>query len=586
MVGMTIDGQEDLDGLLRAARVVAEARQEMVAAVAPGITTGELDAVGRDVFRRHGARSAPRITYRFPGSTCISVNDEAAHGVPSLSRHLRAGDLVNLDVSAELDGYFSDTGISVAVGPVAPMATRLLEATKQAQADAMAAAQPGARLRDIGRAVERRARRHGFCTIRNLNGHGIGRGLHEGPSVPSVDNGAAHRPPRGAGPGGRAVPLRLGHPRGRGRRRVDPAHGRRQRGGPVRAHHGRAAAAGRSSSPPDAPRRGDDRAPYAPLMTSVDGSDTAQVEWPELTLDDWAATLDALQLWTQVVGKVRLALEPMVNHWWQVPLYVSARGLTTSLMHRGSLGLEMEFDFLTQRLEIRTADGRYGHVPLAATVGRRLLRRHDGGAGRGRGGGHHQSVAPGAPRRGALSRRHRWPGPTTPTRSSVSGWPWSRCTGSCGSSGPDSRARSARCTSSGARPTLAVTRFSGREAPRHPGGAPHCAAWVQEMAYSHEVSSCGFWPGGTSEGSFYAYAYPTPEGFAEWAVAPAAASYDTTLGEFVLPYADVRRADDPEGLLLEFFQSTYEAAAELAHWDRHALEVGPDGPARGLIGRH
>ena len=189
MADMTIDGQEDLDGLRRAARVVAEARQEMVAAVTPGITTGELDAVGRDVFRRHGARSAPRITYRFPGSTCISVNDEAAHGVPSLSRHLRAGDLVNLDVSAELDGYFSDTGISVAVGPVAPVATRLLEATKQAQADAMQAAQPGARLRDIGRAVERRARRHGFCTIRNLNGHGIGRGLHEGPSVPSVDNG-------------------------------------------------------------------------------------------------------------------------------------------------------------------------------------------------------------------------------------------------------------------------------------------------------------------------------------------------------------------------------------------------------------
>ena len=153
--------------------------------------------MGRDVFRRHGARSAPRITYRFPGSTCISVNDEAAHGVPSLSRHLRAGDLVNLDVSAELDGYFSDTGISVAVGPVAPVATRLLEATKQAQADAMAAAQPGARLRDIGRAVERRARRHGFCTIRNLNGHGIGRGLHEGPSVPASTTASAPSSTRG-----------------------------------------------------------------------------------------------------------------------------------------------------------------------------------------------------------------------------------------------------------------------------------------------------------------------------------------------------------------------------------------------------
>jgi methionyl aminopeptidase len=186
---MTIDNLEELDALIRAGRVVAEARQEMVQAVTPGTTTGELDAVGREVFRRHGARSAPRVTYRFPGTTCISVNDEAAHGVPSLRRQLRDGDLVNLDVSAELDGYFSDTGVSVAVGEVSPVATRLLEATKLAQRDAMNAAQPGARLRDLGRAVQRRARLHGFRVITNLNGHGIGRGLHEAPSVPSVDDG-------------------------------------------------------------------------------------------------------------------------------------------------------------------------------------------------------------------------------------------------------------------------------------------------------------------------------------------------------------------------------------------------------------
>lgn len=186
---MTIDSQEELNALIRAGRVVAEARQAMVDAVSPGVTTGELDAVGREVFRRHGARSAPRVTYRFPGSTCISVNDEAAHGVPSLRRQLHAGDLVNLDVSAELDGYFSDTGISVAVGEVSPVASRLLAATKLAQRDAMDAAQPGARLRDLGRAVQRRARQHGFRVISNLNGHGIGRGLHEAPSVPSVDDG-------------------------------------------------------------------------------------------------------------------------------------------------------------------------------------------------------------------------------------------------------------------------------------------------------------------------------------------------------------------------------------------------------------
>ena len=186
---MTIDNDEDLAGLLHAGGVVAEARDAMADAVTPGISTGELDALAREVFRRHGARSAPIVTYRFPGATCISVNDEAAHGIPSFTRQLRQGDLVNLDVSIELDGYFSDTGMSVAVGEVRPIATRLLDATRLAQADAMAAAQPGSRLRDIARAVQRRAKRHGFRVIRNLNGHGIGRGLHEEPAVPSVDEG-------------------------------------------------------------------------------------------------------------------------------------------------------------------------------------------------------------------------------------------------------------------------------------------------------------------------------------------------------------------------------------------------------------
>lgn len=186
---MTVDNQEELDALIRAGGVVAEAREAMVEAVSPGVTTGELDALCREIFRHHGARSAPRVTYQFPGSTCISVNDEAAHGVPSLKRQLRAGDLVNLDISAELDGFYSDTGISVAVGEVSAVAARLLAATKLAQSDAMEAAQPGARLRDIGRAVQRRAKRHGFEVIKNLYGHGIGRGLHEAPSVPSVDDG-------------------------------------------------------------------------------------------------------------------------------------------------------------------------------------------------------------------------------------------------------------------------------------------------------------------------------------------------------------------------------------------------------------
>ncbi len=186
---MTIDNDEDLAGLERAGHVVAEARDAMLRAVEPGVTTGELDAVGRDVFRRHGARSAPRVSYDFPGSTCISVNDEAAHGIPSIVRVLRRGDVVNVDVSAELDGYFADTGASAPVGEVSAVASELLEATRLAQGEAMGAARAGRTLRDVGRAVELRARRSGFSVVKNLYGHGIGRALHEAPSVPSFDDG-------------------------------------------------------------------------------------------------------------------------------------------------------------------------------------------------------------------------------------------------------------------------------------------------------------------------------------------------------------------------------------------------------------
>jgi hypothetical protein len=120
---------------------------------------------------------------------------------------------------------------------------------------------------------------------------------------------------------------------------------------------------------------------------------------------------------------------------------------------------------------------------------------------------------------------------------------------------------------------LALTRFSGRTAPRHRGGIPNCPDWVQQMAYSHEVSSCGYWPGGSDEGTFYSYAYPEPPGFAEYRVDPGGAVYEKELGEFVLPYTTVREAEDPDATVLAFFQSTYEAAADLAHWDRAALEV-------------
>jgi methionyl aminopeptidase len=185
---VTIDSQDDLDGLTRIGQVVAQARDEMIAAVAPGVPTADLDAIGAEVFRRHGARSAPILDYRFPGTSCISVNDEAAHGIPSATKVLRQGDIVNLDVSAELDGYYSDTGASVGVGRISPLAEHLLAVTRSAQQDAMLAAVPGNRVRHIGRAVRARAHRHGFCVIKNLNGHSIGRKLHEPPWVPCADD--------------------------------------------------------------------------------------------------------------------------------------------------------------------------------------------------------------------------------------------------------------------------------------------------------------------------------------------------------------------------------------------------------------
>jgi methionyl aminopeptidase len=183
---MSIEGPEDLEGLRRVGRVVAAARDAMLTEVRAGVSTLELDEVGRDVLASHGARSAPKLAYDFPGHTCISVNHALAHGVPSRSTILREGDLVNVDVSAELDGYFADTGASAPVGRVAPRLASLLWATRIAQREAMYAARAGQPLHAIGKAVERRARRHGFRVIRNLGGHGVGRHIHEDPHVPNV----------------------------------------------------------------------------------------------------------------------------------------------------------------------------------------------------------------------------------------------------------------------------------------------------------------------------------------------------------------------------------------------------------------
>jgi Family of unknown function (DUF5996) len=293
--------------------------------------------------------------------------------------------------------------------------------------------------------------------------------------------------------------------------------------------------------------------------------------WPVLP-PSWADTRDTVHMWTQIVGKVRLALLPMVNQWWQVTLHVSARGLTTGLMPYRDGGVEIEFDFQRHRLLLTTVDGQTGElrleprsvadfyreftarlrdldidvhilprpveVPVAipfaedevhASYDAELMHRF------------WRSLV--SVQRVFEEFRSYFVGKASPVHFFWGGF------------------------------DLAVTRFSGRPAPRHPGGVPNVAPWVNERAYNQEVSSAGYWPGGAEEGAFYSYAYPEPEGFRERRVAPSDAYYDKTLGEFLLPYHVVRSAPDPPALLMAFLQSTYEAAADLANWDRKSLEA-------------
>ena len=298
--------------------------------------------------------------------------------------------------------------------------------------------------------------------------------------------------------------------------------------------------------------------------------------WPSLPVAEWQATRDTLLLWTQVVGKVRMANEALVNHWWNVPLYVSARGLTTSLVpHRSGVGFQIDFDFLVGELEIRTTSGGLGTLPLApgpvaafyAGVTERLdelgvpttiwpMPVEIDGAIPFAADRVHTAYDPGQARdfwlalvqieRVLVEFRSRFVGKASPVHLF-----WGAL-------------------------DLATTRFSGRRAPPYPGSAPNCGPQVMLEAYSHEVSSCGYWPGGEGEGLFYSYAYPEPEGLGTAADLPPGASYSAELGEFVLPYEAVRTAPDPDRLLLGFLQATYEAAATCAHWDREALERPAD----------
>jgi len=182
---MSIESTDDLIGLQRAGRVVALALEAMRRFVRPGVTTGELDAAGEAVFSRFGARSAPQLAYGFPGVNCISLNDEAVHGVPSPTRLIRRGDLVKIDVTAELDDYMADAAITVEAGAWTAPKQRLIRAARAALDEGLQAALPGSPINLVGRAVEREVRRRGFSVIRELAGHGIGRTIHESPTVPN-----------------------------------------------------------------------------------------------------------------------------------------------------------------------------------------------------------------------------------------------------------------------------------------------------------------------------------------------------------------------------------------------------------------
>ena len=300
---------------------------------------------------------------------------------------------------------------------------------------------------------------------------------------------------------------------------------------------------------------------------------TTNDQWPSLPLHAWEDTFATLHRWTQIVGKIRLAQTPWINHSWHVPLYVTARGLTTSPIPHGARTFEIAFDFLDHRLLIQASDGHVEALPLrpqsVAAFYRELLTKLDEL-------GLHISIH-GSPNEVedatpfAEDHSHGSYDPVYATRF------W-RVLVQTDRVFQEFRARFiGKCS-----PVhffwgsfdLAVTRFSGRPAPPHPGGIPNLPDWIVREAYSHEVSSCGFWPGGGPHPFplFYSYAYPEPDGFASAAVAPADAFYSTDLREWVLPYEAVREAASPDAALLAFLQTTYEAAAQSGRWDRSALE--------------
>jgi Family of unknown function (DUF5996) len=299
--------------------------------------------------------------------------------------------------------------------------------------------------------------------------------------------------------------------------------------------------------------------------------------WPALPLSSWQDTCETLHMWSQIVGKVRLAFAPPVNHWWNVPLYVNARGLTTSSIPYGSSAFELQFDFVEHRLELSTTTGHVRSIPLAPRSVAAFYRdvmdmlRAEGIEA------HiwHMPVEVPNPmpfdqdERGAYDRaavEKFWQ-----ILNSVKAVFDEFRSGFIGKCSPVHFFWGSF--------DLAVTRFSGRRAPDRPDADP-----VTREAYSHEVSSVGFWPGaGLGDPAFYSYAAPEPEGFSSARVRPHTAHYDPNIKEFILMYDEVRRASSPASVLLDFCESTYEAAATLGRWDRDALERRSQPAAARLI---
>ena len=300
---------------------------------------------------------------------------------------------------------------------------------------------------------------------------------------------------------------------------------------------------------------------------------TVATAWPRLPLNEWQATYATVQLWTQIVGKTRLRLAPMQNHWWHCTLYVTSRGLGTSPIPSGDRTFEIEFDFLDHQLVVRASDGETRTLPLVPRAVADFYREYLALL---RSLGFEVRIYP-RPNEVADAI----PFAEDRVHASYDNEAAQRCWRVLVDADrvlKDFRGRFiGKCS-----PVhfwwggfdLACTRFSGRRAPPHPGGIPNLPDYVTRDAYSHECISAGWWPGGgpIPEPAFYAYAYPEPPGCPEATVRPAAARYDRTMREWILPYDAVRDAPDPDAALMEFLQSTYEAAAGLAAWDRAALE--------------